>query len=1510
MNKRKVRIYKDPGGNGQYINKTAQFLQKAQAGMQVNDLALEQDILDQLTMTTDVEMIADTLKDKYGLGYFDALDRVEKVVEFLYRQDVNDTKNEMLSQDAEVEDIVPIKKPLYDTDLPWISDDDTGWDDFGEESEDDLAAEGMQQDESSNSTILDSPNGRQAHINNFRRGIKDLGNEYYAKEIYDKTKQLQQETSALPPMNNQMMPMAQEGMQMEQQDIENPMHHLQAYSGSVSNIFKQPMNQVHGAGYENLPEARRGREQRQADRQTRRVARDWQNMFGDMAAGYAGVPGLPNYLQVVSPQIVNPQMTAGAMSGQTGPLIDLEYKKGPWWKGTREWSAKGIPAAMLAGMNPGYGYMPMGMGYGSSWNTTRTFPGEVIRTKSQVLNAAADPAKNDEATILKNSGIKPYAGYMELNPAPEGTEMVYDEQGNEVEAISAEEAARRRAAAAQAPWMFGAGNKNFMPTQTNPSGTQLIDFIPTETAPVVGTESVGTGPMPETITETAPITGTEIIPAATETVGANTETIPFNLSEEVQKTLRGEYGSGAARKAALGENYAQVQAEINKMFAASTPKAKTTTTTTPKSFASAPATGVASPTYSEADYQAEMNRIKQKYNSSDTAGKEAIISNLNKLYEETYGTPENKYVKALKDELEYDFYSYDNYFGDNYLQEQNSKNSSDANKSFEVNPELEQLIYDKNLEFLTADEEQQFDMLNKLGSVPDLMKNPILSTTYTQWWEEIKKKYGYDRAKILGAQYAGKRAAQDVANNVSDFTLGMTFPAYGLATQIAPKVADYLGYQQGGMVNTSQMDPNTLTKFVYGGDELPISPIVAYDNNDIQSKNVDDPFMYRMGGLYKYDGINNSQVTTNDYEAWLKQKAEQEALAEYNDYMNRTNTGDASTFMKYEANPNDAVYQQILQRKLGTTSQPASTETTTTRNYNYGYGAGYPMTGGYSYPTAPTIGQQIRNMFSPFKYNPATGGNYDFTWMSQQGPARTASGAIFQPQGQLQGMVPVAGTNADGTATQPQAGYMYDYKFEKGPWWSGKKTMTLTGRWVDPNNPNAGTTAGGASANTTADNIAEGYNPEAVGPGYSGYNADTDGNGLPDYLQTPNPRETQTGTSTSTNTVEEEMSPRERRQQKRIQRRSSKETVTEPEQSTTSTPATGTTTQPAATDTQVNNTGTTQTTNTGTTGATNTGTTQTTNTTNQTGNPDWNEEWNRETTSGAQRKEQAQKNQGVIFNTTGASGYQFADGTPVDYNDKTGTWEADKQEANARKAFTEQGIINDGMNNNTFPDGTPAKYSYILKKWVPKRIYGGASNYMEFGGYVPEFNPGGQFSGTGPFNPNSSNLETNPNQAITGPCTEFEVQNPNSPCYDPNYKPSALQNTTPEDFSVTYDINKARTLDTNKIANAGQFLGAGIRGISAGLNDSYNTNYLASRSPSDSREPVNQLDYRGGYSGLSQRNMSKGQGAGSTGFNYVVGEAAFVKKGGELKFRQGGVYDLTQEEIGQILAAGGQIKFI
>jgi hypothetical protein len=445
MKKIKVRISKNPnGGEGKFINKTAAFLyggtKKARVGMQQDSQAIKNEILDQFTLTNSVEDVIDHLQSTFGLSYIEAEAEVEDVKELLHEAEEKRMEAEEMVPDSESEDEVIKKEKLYSLTDEWVSDDDSGWDDFGEDTEDadneiteDLmkdkktggsigkkkfvknivnglkkAAEGMEQEQrNANPSILDTPvNGRDSFIGGFKRGIKNLGNEFYAKEIYDHTKKLQEEVKSLPPM-------AQEGMEMQQQDVENPMHHLEAYTGSVSNIFNTPMNQVHGAGYEQMPEARRGREQRQERRQQRKMGKDWNRMFGDMAAGYSGVSGLPDYLQFISPQIVQaPQGQQGSGQAPQGPFIDVQYKKGPWWSGKREWSAKGIPAAMLSGMMgagrgrgiiPGYGYMPAAYGssYGSSWSTHSTYPGEIIRRKASTINAAADPGKTSPG--LKNN---------------------------------------------------------------------------------------------------------------------------------------------------------------------------------------------------------------------------------------------------------------------------------------------------------------------------------------------------------------------------------------------------------------------------------------------------------------------------------------------------------------------------------------------------------------------------------------------------------------------------------------------------------------------------------------------------------------------------------------------------------------------------------------------------------------------------------------------------------------------------------------------------------------------------------------------------------------------------------------------------------------------------------------------------------------------------------------------------------------------------------------------------
>jgi hypothetical protein len=89
------------------------------------------------------------------------------------------------------------------------------------------------------------------------------------------------------------------------------------------------------------------------------------------------------------------------------------------------------------------------------------------------------------------------------------------------------------------------------------------------------------------------------------------------------------------------------------------------------------------------------------------------------------------------------------------------------------------------------------------------------------------------------------------------------------------------------------------------------------------------------------------------------------------------------------------------------------------------------------------------------------------------------------------------------------AGKVTETKFkDRGNKWNPFDNKKVT-EWTI--NPSTGqpTPAGG-----TGGNNAPGYNPTAAGPGYSGYNADSDGNGMPDYLQMPNPQDgNKTGSS-------------------------------------------------------------------------------------------------------------------------------------------------------------------------------------------------------------------------------------------------------------------------------------------------------------------------------------------------------------------------------------------------------------
>jgi hypothetical protein len=143
---------------------------------------------------------------------------------------------------------------------------------------------------------------------------------------------------------------------------------------------------------------------------------------------------------------------------------------------------------------------------------------------------------------------------------------------------------------------------------------------------------------------------------------------------------------------------------------------------------------------------------------------------------------------------------------------------------------------------------------------------------------------------------------------------------------------------------------------------------------------------------------------------------------------------------------------------------------------------------------------------------------------------------------------------------------------------------------------------------------------------------------------------------------------------------------------------------------------------------------------------------------------------------------------------------------------------------------------------------------------------------------------------------ESQVQfdpNDNTQAVDPNYHPS---------FTTNFDIHPTR--QNFQGLNAGKnLLAHGIIEGSNALNNAYQDSYLAANTTSDNKVPSNQLITTGLRSGQNERIQIDSRS--NPGWTGVRG-----KTGGTMKYKKDEVYDLTQAEIGAILAAGGQIKFI
>ena len=169
--------------------------------------------------------------------------------------------------------------------------------------------------------------------------------------------------------------------------------------------------------------------------------------------------------------------------------------------------------------------------------------------------------------------------------------------------------------------------------------------------------------------------------------------------------------------------------------------------------------------------------------------------------------------------------------------------------------------------------------------------------------------------------------------------------------------------------------------------------------------------------------------------------------------------------------------------------------------------------------------------------------------------------------------------------------------------------------------------------------------------------------------------------------------------------------------------------------------------------------------------------------------------------------------------------------------------------------------------------YGGyIPNYMAYGGYLPEADQGINFSSVA-YGPNSITQPGGIGQGQTGPCTEEEVKDPNSPCYDPAYAglgPRVAD--TPQTAQLKFKEEKGPA--GQKAANImGSALDAG-----ALLAD--DMNYFTENR---TKYIPGMTEFARGEKQSANERIEKGQWNARTGKEGIQGFEGVIKKGGAIK---------------------------
>jgi hypothetical protein len=275
----------------------------------------------------------------------------------------------------------------------------------------------------------------------------------------------------------------------------------------------------------------------------------------------------------------------------------------------------------------------------------------------------------------------------------------------------------------------------------------------------------------------------------------------------------------------------------------------------------------------------------------------------------------------------------------------------------------------------------------------------------------------------------------------------------------------------------------------------------------------------------------------------------------------------------------------------------------------------------------------------------------------------------------------------------------------------------------------------------------------------------------------------------------------------------------------------------------------------------------------------WTVDYNKPNAGNLEKPNVGETHSAYLLRTTGNPGFA----------ENRDTWDGQK--------WVKQSQETTGANTNAFAAGDPrgdymksqltAPSNGKMPEGFPANTTGPRNMEFAYGGYLDEYAIAGEINNQ--VNPMSKDVPTDMKVAEDidelDNCSEEDKLDPSSPCYEKQTEQLKFKEET------------ARTFDPMAAKNLGLLAGTTFANTSNQLQD-YNNSYVPG---------MNKFIYD---RGRGQQRTDTGTYEENTGARNYTGFQGVVKKGGSTGLRENGEYQLTMDEISEILKAGGKIKFL